>query len=94
MRWALGVEYDGSSFHGWQVQEDLDDPLEAVVRGAAQTRPVGHRDLGHPGPPPARVDRDETVHLPVEPHRLDHVAPVGLQRTAVVVQVYALGPGE
>jgi len=24
MRWALGVEYDGSAFHGWQVQENLD----------------------------------------------------------------------
>ncbi len=36
MRWALGVEYDGSSFHGWQVQEDLDTVQLQVERAISR----------------------------------------------------------
>ena len=32
-RWALGIEYDGGSFHGWQTQA----PTTQVVDG----RPIG-----------------------------------------------------
>lgn len=32
-RWALGIEYDGGSFHGWQTQS----PTTQVVDG----RPIG-----------------------------------------------------
>jgi len=36
IRWALGVEYDGSSFHGWQVQEDLDTVQLQVERAISR----------------------------------------------------------
>ncbi|MCP3871503.1 MAG: tRNA pseudouridine(38-40) synthase TruA [Gammaproteobacteria bacterium] len=53
MRWALGVEYDGSPFHGWQLQEDLNTVQlrleQAVSRVANQTVRVvcaGRTDTG------------------------------------------------
>lgn len=36
MRWALGVEYDGSAFHGWQVQEKLDTVQLQVERAISR----------------------------------------------------------
>ena len=38
MRVAMGVEYDGSSFHGWQVQDNVDSVqarLEAAIASVA-----------------------------------------------------------
>lgn len=42
MRWALGVEYDGSAFHGWQVQENLDTVQLRVERAISR---VADRDV-------------------------------------------------
>lgn len=35
MRWALGIEYDGSAYHGWQTQADSSlKTLQSVVEAA------------------------------------------------------------
>ena len=50
---------------------------------------VADRELGDARPLPCRIDRDEAVHLAVKADILDHLAPVGLQRAAVIVQRHA-----
>src|SRR5438105_14856966 len=45
-----------------------------------------HRDFGAARPLPGGVDRDETMHLAIEPHVFDYLAAVRLQRAAVIVQ--------
>jgi hypothetical protein len=80
----LGVPVEEG--HDDQVEDDLHDALEAILRGAEAARVVAHRDLGHPRAVPRRIDRHEAVHLAVELHVLDHLAAVGLERATVVVQ--------
>jgi tRNA pseudouridine38-40 synthase len=53
MRWALGVEYDGSGFHGWQAQDDVrtvQDCLERALSTVADEPVVaqcaGRTDAG------------------------------------------------
>ena len=53
-----------------------------------------HRHLGHPGADLGGERRDEAVHLAVEVHVLQHLAAVGLQGAAVVVQVHAGHAGD
>src|SRR5258708_40178968 len=53
MRGALGVEYNGSSFHGWQsqadgrgVQDALSHALAGIDRAAVSTVAAGRTDSG------------------------------------------------
>ena len=53
MRWALGIEYDGSAFAGWQrqpgartVQSELDRALAAVADAPVQAVCAGRTDRG------------------------------------------------
>ena len=53
MRIALGVEYDGSRFHGWQtqpgggtVQDALEDALAVIAGGIVSTVAAGRTDRG------------------------------------------------
>src|ERR1044071_3015488 len=52
------------------------------------------RDLRDLGAMPAVVDRYEAVHLAIEPHVLNRLAAIGLERAAVVVQPNAGDPGD
>jgi tRNA pseudouridine38-40 synthase len=52
-RIAMGVEYDGSAFHGWQIQKDadtiqeaLEHALTAVADHPISTRCAGRTDAG------------------------------------------------
>ena len=47
---------------------------------------MGHLHLGHPPADPCGEHRQEPVHVPVKAHVLDDLAPVGLERTAEVVE--------
>ena len=38
---------------------------------------------------PLRVDREEAVHLPIEPHILDYLSPIGLQRASEVMELHS-----
>ena len=53
MRWALGVEYDGSAFHGWQtqadvvtVQQQLEQALSRVADHPVSVQCAGRTDTG------------------------------------------------
>lgn len=53
MRLALGIEYDGSSFHGWQtqqgvrtVQEELEKALSSVADHPVRVQCAGRTDTG------------------------------------------------
>ena len=41
MRIAMGLEYDGMAFHGWQLQDEA-RTIQAVVEAAVAGRPVGN----------------------------------------------------
>lgn len=52
-RWACGVEYDGTAYHGWQMQEDLptvqlklQEAVAAVADHAIQITCAGRTDTG------------------------------------------------
>ncbi len=45
-------------------------------------------EFGNPRTLPRRIDRDEPVHLAIEPDLLDDAAAIGLQRAAVIVQLH------
>jgi len=71
MRIALGIEYDGSRFHGWQTQPDghtVQDTLQSALRQIAGTAvPVlcaGRTDTGVHA-------REQIVHFDVEVERPD-----------------------
>ena len=53
---------------------------------------MAHRDLGQPGALLGGVDRDEPVHLTVQADALQHLAAIGLQGAAIVVQAHAADP--
>ena len=67
-----------------QVEQDLEDPRQAVFRGAELARVVAHADLGDPRAERDRHRRDEAVHVGIERHPLDDVGAVDLERAAVV----------
>lgn len=54
MRWALGVEYDGSAYHGWQMQQDgvrsiqqtVEEALSYVADHSVQIVCAGRTDAG------------------------------------------------
>ncbi len=53
MRYAVGVEYDGTAFHGWQlqdgvrtVQEQLENALAVVANHPVKTQCAGRTDTG------------------------------------------------
>lgn len=55
MRWALGIEYDGSAYHGWQRQADpslltiqslIEASLSKVANHAVQVSCAGRTDRG------------------------------------------------
>jgi len=72
-----------------EVQNDLDDPLEPVVRDAVHARMVKDGHLRDPCAVPVGIHRYEAVHLAVERDAFEDLAPVGLQGATVVVQVHA-----
>src|SRR6185312_14588655 len=76
-------------FHHQQVQHHLDDALQAIFRLAVQARVVRDRNLGDTSAVPCCVDRDEAMHLAVELHAIERLAPVRLQRTSVVMEMDA-----
>ena len=65
------------------------DPADPIFGAAEAARVMGNLDLGDARALPGGIDRDEAVHLAVEPHVLDHLAPVGFQGTAIIVQWHA-----
>src|SRR5262249_1819214 len=62
--------------------------VQAVLAAAGVPRAVVHHHLGDPRALPAGVDGDEAVHLAVQLHVPEHVAAVGLERAAVVVEAH------
>ena len=50
MRVALGIEYDGSAFNGWQVQKHTERTVQAAVEQAvAQVARAPGTDPDHEG---------------------------------------------
>ena len=76
-----------------QVEHDVERPAQAVLGLAGGAGPVVDDLLGDPRPLPGGEDRDEPVHLAVEPDAFEHPAAIGLQRAAEVVQRDARDPG-
>ena len=72
-----------------EIEQNLGDALQAVVRSAVWASVVGDGNFRHLGPHPACENRNEAVHLAVEPHALDHVSSVGFERASVVMQLDA-----
>ena len=77
-----------------QVEHDVEGAAEAVLGPAGGPGPVVDHQLGDPGALPGGEDRDEPVHLAVEPDPLEHLAAVGLHRAAEVVERDAREPGD
>src|SRR5215210_3968311 len=55
---------------------------------------MAYRHFRNAGALPHRVDRDEAMHLAIQPHILDDLAAISLQCAAVVVQWHAEKPGD
>ena len=75
--------------HDAQVEDHLEYALEAVFRHPVHPRVMRDGNLGDAGSVPEGVYGNEAVHLPVERDALKHLPAVGLQGTAVVVQMDA-----
>src|SRR5205085_3232706 len=60
----------GENLYEDEVEDDLEDTGETVVRAAELTGMVAHRHLDHLGSHPRGVDRYEAMHLAVETHPL------------------------
>ena len=71
-----------------QVEDDRDDALEAVLAAAGDARAVAHWHLRDADAHPRGERGDEAVHLAVEADAAQHLAAVGLQGAAVVVQAH------
>ena len=75
--------------HRDQVEHHTRSTRQGVFGLAIGPGAVVDGEFGDPGPDHRRVHRDEAVHLAVEPHVLDDVAAIGLQRAAEVAQMNA-----
>ena len=60
--------------------------VSPYLEHAASPRMMGHFQLGHSAADPRGEDREESVHVTVEAHVLDDLAPVRLERAAEVVE--------
>ncbi len=52
-RYALGIEYDGSQFCGWQVQSGVETVQEAIERALSSSQPLHSRGDGRANVIPA-----------------------------------------
>src|SRR5690606_24260169 len=80
--------------HGHQIEHHAHGATDAVFGAAEATRAVVHDQLGDTRADEARHHRDEAVHLTVQAHFLDDLAPHRLERAAVVVQAHVGGPAD
>ena len=79
-RYFIYLKYDGSNYHGWQmqpnapsVQEELQKALSLVLRNEVQVVGAGRTDTGvHARMMTAHFDSDYPIdgstHLSLEPH--------------------------
>ncbi len=72
-----------------QIEKHAESPADSVMALAAQPVHVLDRHLADRRAVPARQRRDEPVHLAVERNVVDHLAPIGLERRAEVVNIHA-----
>ena len=77
-----------------QVEDDVERAAQAVFGAARGAWAMVDDQLDDPCALPGREDRDESVHLAVKPHALQHAAAVGLQRAAEIVRADAGEPGD
>ena len=64
----------------------MESPAQSVFGPPGRARAMIDDQLGHPRALPGREDRDEPVHLAIQPHAFENTAAVRLQCAAEVVQ--------
>ena len=83
MRYFLQFSYDGTAYHGWQVQPNadtvqqrLDRALALILRQSVETVGAGRTDTGvHADMMVAHFDVDQTLDTHAIVHKLNRVLP-------------------